>query len=327
MLWDNQSVPTVSVVIPAYRVTPYIAEALDSIFHQTFSDYEVIVVNDGCPDTEALESVLRPYLSRIRYLKRERNSGVAAARNAGIEAALSPYIAFLDGDDFWDARYLEIHVAMLREDPALDVVYGNARIFGSSTDAGRLAMDLLPSRGEVTFASLISMRCNVCVSSTVRREMLLRVGMFDVKQQLCEDFDLWLRIAKAGGKFAYHQQVVLHYRKRDGSQSSNARVSLLAMIDLSERFQRSGQLTPAECELAQRQVDQWRAELDLTEGRGAFEAGRFDEAIAHLEEAQRYFNTRKLALVLFALRTVPGVVLQVYRLRHRFLLARAASVH
>lgn len=319
--------PTVSVVIPAYRVTAYIAEALESVFQQTFTDHEVIVVNDGCPETEALEIVLQPYFSRIRYFKQEQNAGAAAARNAGIEAALSPYVAFLDGDDRWDPHYLEIQLGMFRDDPALDVVYGNARIFGSSPDAGRLAMDLLPSRGQVTFASLISMRCNVCISSTVRREMLLRVGMFDVKQQRCEDFDLWLRIAKAGGKFAYHQQVVLHYRKRDGSQSSDARLSLLAMIDLSEKFQHSGQLTADERHLAQRQADQWRAELDLTEGRGAFEAGRFDEAITHLERAQCYFNTRKLAVVLLALRTVPGVVLAVYRLRHRIQLARAASVH
>ena len=107
-----------SVVIPAYRVTPYIAEALDSVFQQTFSDYEVIVVNDGCPDTAGLERVLESYRSRIRYLALQGNAGVAAARNAGIQAALSPYIAFLDADGLWDRRYLEVHLGMLREDPA-----------------------------------------------------------------------------------------------------------------------------------------------------------------------------------------------------------------
>lgn len=319
--------PTVSVIIPAYRVTAYIAEALDSVLQQSLSDYEVIVVNDGCPDTEALERALAPYLARIRYLKRERNSGVAAARNAGIEASQAPYIAFLDGDDRWDPRYLEIHLELFRDDPALDVVYGNARIFGPSADAGKLAMDLLPSRGEVTFSSLICMRCNVCISSTVRREMLLRVGMFDVTQRRCEDFDLWLRIAKAGGKFAYHREATLHYRKRDNSQSSDVRLALLAMIDLARKIQRDWQLTASERDLTERQARQWRAELDLAEGKGAFEAGKMEEALGHLEQAQRHFHTRKLAMVLLALRATPNAVLWVYRLRNRWLLARTASMH
>ena len=63
--------PAVSVIIPAYNIAPFIGEALDSVFSQSFSDYEVIVVNDGSPDTEELERVLDPYISRIRYYKQE----------------------------------------------------------------------------------------------------------------------------------------------------------------------------------------------------------------------------------------------------------------
>src|SRR5919198_1434145 len=95
------SVPAVSVIIPAYRVTQYIAEALDSVLAQTFTDYETIVINDGCPETVALERVLEPYRERIIYLKQE-NRGPGAARNAGILAARSPLIALLDADDVWE---------------------------------------------------------------------------------------------------------------------------------------------------------------------------------------------------------------------------------
>ena len=216
---------------------------------------------------------------------------------------------------------------MLREDPALDVVYGNARIFGPTVEAGKLAMELLPSRGEVNFASLITLRCNVCTSSTVRREMLVRVGMYDPELRRCEDFDLWLRIAKAGGKFGYHQQALLHYRKTDGSLSSDARLMLRAMFDLCDKVTRTLELTAAERDLVERQAQQWRAELDLAEGKGAFETGDIVQALTHLERAQQYFNTRRLAFVLLALRTTPGTALWAYRLRHRLLLARAASVH
>src|SRR5260221_785574 len=93
-------VPTVSVVIPAYNVARYISETLESVFAQTFTDYEVIVVNDGSPDTEDFEQAIAPYLNRILYLKQE-NLGASVARNTGLQAARGEFIAFLDADDLW----------------------------------------------------------------------------------------------------------------------------------------------------------------------------------------------------------------------------------
>ena len=77
----SESCPAVSVIVPAYQVTAYIGQALDSILAQTFTDHEIIVVNDGCPDTPALESALQRYGTKIRYLRQE-NGGVGAARRA-----------------------------------------------------------------------------------------------------------------------------------------------------------------------------------------------------------------------------------------------------
>jgi glycosyltransferase involved in cell wall biosynthesis len=76
----------VSVIVPAYRAAPYIGAAIDSVLAQTFKNYEIIVVNDGSPDTGDLETVLEPFRDRIVYLRQE-NQGVSAARNAGIRAA------------------------------------------------------------------------------------------------------------------------------------------------------------------------------------------------------------------------------------------------
>src|SRR6201998_3148699 len=92
--------PSVRVVIPAYNSARYIGETLDSVFGQTYRDFEVLVINDGSPDTEALEAGLRPYFERIVYLKQD-NRGPAAARNLGIQQARGEYIAFLDSDDCW----------------------------------------------------------------------------------------------------------------------------------------------------------------------------------------------------------------------------------
>src|ERR1700730_1568273 len=97
--------PTVSVIIPAYNTALYIVETLDSVFAQTFRDFEVILINDGSPDTDKLEQVIEPYRERIVYLK-QKNGGPSAARNAGIGWSRGEYIAFLDSDDSWLPQYL-----------------------------------------------------------------------------------------------------------------------------------------------------------------------------------------------------------------------------
>jgi len=81
-------VPLVSVIVPAYNTAPFIAETLDSVFAQSMTDYEVIVVNDGSPDTPALEQALLPYRDRIRYIV-QPNGGLSAARNTAIRASRS----------------------------------------------------------------------------------------------------------------------------------------------------------------------------------------------------------------------------------------------
>jgi glycosyltransferase involved in cell wall biosynthesis len=102
----SSDTPAISVVIPAYKVAPFIDETLKSVFAQTFTDYEVIVVNDGSPDTEEFERAIKPYLDRIRYLKQE-NCGASVARNSGLLSARGEFVAFLDADDLWLPTYLE----------------------------------------------------------------------------------------------------------------------------------------------------------------------------------------------------------------------------
>ena len=108
----------VSVIIPAYNTAAYITETLDSVFAQTFKDFEVIVVNDGSPDTEDLERVLQPYRARIVYVKQE-NRGVSGARNAGILRARGEFLAFLDSDDVWLPDYLAEQMKFLEAHPHL----------------------------------------------------------------------------------------------------------------------------------------------------------------------------------------------------------------
>ena len=98
------------MVIPAYNVGSLIAQTLDRCSSQRYRNFEVVVVNDGSPDTPALEAALAPYRDRITYIPQE-NAGPSAARNAAIERARGELIAFLDGDDIWLPHYLSEQVA------------------------------------------------------------------------------------------------------------------------------------------------------------------------------------------------------------------------
>src|ERR1700739_309533 len=125
------SVPRVSVIIPAYNASRYIPEALDSVFAQSFQDLEVIVVNDGSPDTPQLQEALRRYADRLVCIE-QPNRGVSAARNLAIQNARGDLLAFLDADDVWLPQYLEVQVNFLNEHPGAVAAISDVLRFGES---------------------------------------------------------------------------------------------------------------------------------------------------------------------------------------------------
>jgi glycosyltransferase involved in cell wall biosynthesis len=315
---QNKLLPAVSIIVPAYNVTKYIAETLDSILAQTFKDYEIIVVNDGSPDTEDLERVLSPYMNQIVYIK-QRNKGLSGARNTAIQAARGELIALLDADDKWMPDYLEVHYQMMKEDPTIDVVYSDAIIFGEALDFGQRYMDICPSDGEVTFESVATQRCNVMVSATIRRETVIKAGMFDETLRSAEDFDLWLRILKKGGRIVYHNQPLVFYRRRPGSLSSNPLWMSEHGVKVLEKLKRTLSLTEKERQALNEQIARFKANANLFEGKKAFFEGDSKTAIKKLEEANKFLKDSKISLVLILLKLAPRFMLWLYNLRDRFI--------
>src|SRR4051794_21327340 len=99
--------PRVSVIVPCYNTADVVAETIDSVLAQTYRDYEVIVVNDGSPDSGELNPILARYGDRLRCFRKE-NGGLASARNRGIREARGELIALLDSDDIWTPDYLAV---------------------------------------------------------------------------------------------------------------------------------------------------------------------------------------------------------------------------
>lgn len=303
----------VSVIIPAYNVAPYIAETLTSVFAQTKPVFEVIVVNDGSPDTEKLEKVLQPFREHIVYLKHEHR-GLSGARNAGIHAARGDLIALLDGDDLWMPQYIQVQTEFLRNHPEYDLVYCNAVFFGDFTFSRKQYMEVSPSVGEATPAALISRKCNVFVSVTARAEALREIG-FDESLMSCEDRDCWLRFTFSGRRIGYHRQVLVRYRRRTASLSANH--VWMAQWNLTV-LQKARGLWPNdsnEANLIEMEIEHIKAHLAILRGKQALRMGDLNTAVVQFTEANHYYKNVKISTAILLLRIASALMRGLGRLR------------
>jgi glycosyltransferase involved in cell wall biosynthesis len=307
--------PLVSVIIPAYKVSGFIKETLESVLGQTFTDYEIIVINDGSPDTPLLEEQIKPYSHLITYLK-QPNGGAGAARNAGIHVAQGEYLAFLDGDDVWLPNFLIDQLELLNSDGGYDLVYADATNFTNTGLSESTNMDMNPSEGEVTVESLISARCCVITSSVVaRRSEVTAVGGFDEQFRNSQDFDLWLRLAKHGARFNYQKRVLVHRRIYEGSLASNPVNSLEGEIRVLENARDKGDLTAAERSVLLETLELRRAMAGVWKGKQKLSSGEFDSALRDFDLANHYFRSWKLRIVTLWLRLSPRSLQRIYLAR------------
>lgn len=209
--------PEVSVVIPAYNAAGTLPQTLASLTAQTFANFEAIVVDDGSSDDTAAQAraCADP---RVRVLSGP-NTGVAGARNRGIEAADAELIAFLDADDLWEPDKLALQVEALRTRPDAGICVTSAiRI---DRDARPRGPALFRDPDDVTEALLLDSMVVGCVSSgLMRRALLERLGGFDPRFSQCADWDLWLR-ASLATRFVVLSQPLVRYRSYAGNMSSN----------------------------------------------------------------------------------------------------------
>ncbi|HEX6047370.1 MAG TPA: glycosyltransferase [Pyrinomonadaceae bacterium] len=311
---SNRKTPAVTVVVPVYNSARYIAQALDSIQAQTFTDYEVIVVNDGSSDRDELEQILKSHPLPVIYISQE-NKGVSAARNAAIRIAKGEFYAQLDADDQWTPDYLDVQLGMLSNNPDAVLVYPNATIVSDGSEATLEFMKISPSEGDVNFESLVRQQCVVMTCVTARISAIRGAGMFDESLRSCEDFDLWLRIVKTGGKIIYHRRPLVLYRRHEGSLSSDRVWMVRNLLAVFEKCAANFELTPAEKKVLDEQITGNRAMLYLFEGKHQLKAGQTSAALDSFQKANEHLRTTKLASVIFLLRHAPRLVGWAFAMR------------
>lgn len=186
----------VSVVIPLYNKEKSITSTLQSVCAQTYTDFEVLVVNDGSTDNGATLAAKYPD-TRIRVINKE-NGGVCSARNRGIKEAKGEFVALLDGDDQWDKDYLEEQMKMIHDFPKAAMWGINFAELNHGQLIRKLETDLPDGyRGYVERYFQRPKRISdlFCSSSVViRKEAFDKVGMFDERIKYSEDSDMWFRI-------------------------------------------------------------------------------------------------------------------------------------
>ncbi|HKG62252.1 MAG TPA: glycosyltransferase family A protein [Pyrinomonadaceae bacterium] len=308
--------PAVSIIIPAYNVVRFISETLDSVFAQTFENYEVIVINDGSRDSIELERILNPYLERICYLKQE-NHGAGAARNTGLRAARGKYIAFLDADDVWLPDYLEKQVSFIESDGGYDLVYCDALLIGDSPWAGKAYMERDPSNGPVTLEALLGERCMVITSGALaRRDAIMEVGLFDESLRNSQDFDLWVRLARReNARMNFQRRVLLRHRAHQGSLASDAIRSVEGELKVLRRVREWPDLTEAERRAMESTIALREASIEVDKGKRSLVHGDYDAATKSFRFANEYYRSWKLAIVLAGMRVAPALVSGLYKRR------------
>ncbi|HYU45812.1 MAG TPA: glycosyltransferase family A protein [Terriglobales bacterium] len=308
---SNQT-PRISILIPAYNTASMIARCLDSVFAQTFRDFEAIVVNDGSPDTPELEKVLQPYLDRIVYIV-QPNKRAAGARNTAIAHARGEFLAFLDSDDSWLPHHLESQMNQFEADPALGLVYANAVLIGDPARQMEF-MAKCPSEGDASFEALVVERCQVPVSTVVaRKAAVVKAGGFDEGLARCDDYDMWLRTAFHSGKVGYSRQVQARLADgRPGSLGQSRAKMAEAYWLILGKADRTLPLNPAQRHLVRERAAEIRARFLLEEGKDHLCSRNFAKARERFAEANHHFKKAKLSLMLLGLKLAPNATSKLF---------------
>jgi len=231
--------PRVSAIITTYNRRNFVQEAVDSVLAQSYGDWELFLVDDGSIDGTG--EALQGYGERLRYIFQE-NEGASAARNRGLELAQGDFIAFLDSDDLWMPQKLQVQVDFMDEHSDCQICYTDETWI-------RRGRRVNPKKRHAKYSGEIYPHClPLCIispsSALMQRSLFEEVGVFDPALPVCEDYDLWLRVAARFPVFFIPQRLIV---KRGGhpdqlSQSSwgNDRYRVTALVKILQ----SGALTP-----------------------------------------------------------------------------------
>ena len=280
----------ISVVIPTYNRAEFLNRALLSVARQTLKCSEIIVVDDGSTDNTSavLDNISNTVRVPLKVLK-QKNKGVASARNRGVACAENDYIVFLDSDDHWHKKKIELQYKALQENPECLISHTREKWLRRGVHLNQKRKHI-PQHGDIFQHSL--QLCAVGMSTVmVRKDLFSQVGMFDETLRCCEDYDLWLRVScrfpfhlidrpltvKEGGR---EDQVSFMYRK---GMDRMRIYSIKKLLD-------SGILDEKQTILA---LNEFHRKCSVF-GNGCIKHGKVEVGEYYLNLAKKYLNNGKI---------------------------------
>lgn len=206
--------PKVSIVIPVFNGANYLREAIDSALAQTYTNIEVIVINDGSDDAGKSEEIAVSYGDAIRYLRKE-NGGVASALNAGIRAARGDYISWLSHDDLYSPQKIERQIALLASMPSREaILYSDYEMIyeeDKSLEMVRLTAPELTDSRHIILSHLFTSQVHGC-SLLLPKKCFAETGYFNENLRTTQDYDLWFRLLSYGYVFLHQPEILITSR-------------------------------------------------------------------------------------------------------------------
>lgn len=222
----------VSVVMPSYNTGKYIAETINSVLAQTFSSWELLIVDD-C-STDDTDEVVMPYLAdqRIRYLKNENNSGAAVSRNRALREAKGKWIAFLDSDDLWMPDKLEKQIQFMEKNGYHFSYTNYAEI---DVDGKRNGITVTGPK-KITKTGFFNYCWPGCLTVMYDRDVVGLIQIADIKKN--NDYAMWLKVCRKADCYLLDEELALYRRGRAGSVSTH---SIKTMIGWHYRLYREAE--------------------------------------------------------------------------------------
>lgn len=228
--------PTFSVIIPVYNRSSYLAATLESVWRQTFTDYEVIVIDDGSTDDDTA-NVLSSIHDRARVI-RQSNAGPGSARNTGAANALGSYVAFLDSDDLWFPWTLQTVADLIAKHDRPSLISASLVAFKADAELDSVNQQDTHAEFFTDYLSASDRDCFVGAGMTfVRRDKFFEVGGFTGSQMNLEDHDLILRLGTAAGFVRILKPVTLGWRRHSTSITDQSRRSFAGCLYLIQNEQ------------------------------------------------------------------------------------------
>jgi len=231
--------PKISVLIPVYNGAKFLNESILSVLRQTFTDFEIVVVDDGSTDQtkNIVEEISALFPNKIHYSYQD-NQGVSLARNAAINLSQGRFLAFLDSDDYWLPNHLEEQIKVIENNIDIGLVHSNISQISEDGKFIKIPQRKKQYLSGSIFEYLFLRKANIaCSTSLFRKDCCEAIGLFDpfLTKLGCEDRDYWLRIAQRF-KIVYIDKVLTSYRINSQGMSKNIDNMFKARLYIVDKY-------------------------------------------------------------------------------------------